>query len=259
MADMKKDDELLYILQLTDSATGSRCAMKIDPGKFNSFHDLFNQYVKVTNEQIMTSESAKDLGVIQDSIYNIDDDGELLDFYEGLIVRQDNDIVNMHDKPEFQLAQSAEHPDVMLLDITIDRSQITEDGNPYGYNIRKWKKDRPVFERFIQDCLDQEYKAAADRILELNTIEDRKRFLRAVGKKIWDSDFELYSRFIGDRIWFKDSAETLHNIIAGRGGTCAEKCSAMKLISDAYGFKSDTFWEAPEQRDHFQWMLFAGC
>jgi hypothetical protein len=127
----------------------------------------------------------------------------------------------------------------MLLDITVDRSQITEESNPYGYNIRQWKKNQEIFEKFVADCIAEKYKSEVDRILQLETHEDKKKFLLAISKKIWESDFELYSRFIGDKQRFKDPAETLKNIISGRGGTCTEKSSAMKMISDVYGFESE--------------------
>jgi len=251
MTDMKEDDKLSYLLQLTDFPDRFKCAMKIDPDQFDSFEELFDRYVKVINKEGMTPESAKNLGVIQDCIYKIDDDGELLDLYEGLIIKQDDDIVELGDEPRFQLVQSEDHPDFMLLDLTVDRSQITEEGNLYGYNIRKWKKGRSIFEPFVHDCLTESYGAEADRIMRLNTPEDQERFLRAVGRKIWEADFELYSRFIGDKLWFKDPAETLHNIIAGRGGTCTEKASAMKLISDAYGFNSEYVLGGPGAKGPF--------
>lgn len=232
---MNISKEQLYVLQITDSNTKFKCAMKIDPENFSTFNELFDRYVKVINPSIMTSESAKYLSVIQDCIYNIDDNGNLTDLFDGLIIKQVDDIVNLDDEPTFELTRDG----IMLLDLVVDRSQITEEGNPYGYNIRKWKKNKEVFERFIFECLEQEYSSEAQKIINLEDNEDKRRFLWAVGKRIWESDFELYSRFIGDKLWFKDPSETLLNIIAGRGGTCAEKASAMKLISDAYGFKSE--------------------
>ena len=245
------DDRLSYILQLTDFPNRFRCAMKVDPEESSSFGELLDGYVKVIDSGIMTQESARNLGVIQDCIYKIDDDGELLDIYDGLIIRQDDDVMDLSDEPVFQLIQSEDQADFMLLDLTIDRSQITEDGNPYGYNVRKWGKNQPAFERFVRECLVENYGRETDRILELNTLEDQKRFLRAVGKKIWESDFELYSRFIGDKLWFRDPAETLLNIIADRGGTCTEKSSAMKLISDVYGFKSEYILGGPGAKGPF--------
>jgi len=245
------NDEMQYVLQITDFPDRFKSAMRIDPEAFDSFGDLLDNYIKVIDEEGMTQESAKNLGVIQDCIYKIDDDGELLDLYEGLVLRQDDDVVALEDKPEFQLVQSEDHPDFMLLDLTLDRSQITEEGNPYGYNIRKWNKNSASFEPFVRECVVEKYGSKADRILNLDTLEDQKNFLRAVGEKIWESDFELYSRFIGDKLWFKDPAETLRNIIAGRGGTCTEKCSAMKLISDVYGFKSEYLLGGPGAKGPF--------
>ena len=251
MNDTKNDGKLSYILQLTDFPNRFRCAMKVDPEEFHSFEELLDRYVGVIDEEGMTPESIKNLNVIQDCIYKIDDDGELLALYEGLVIRQDDDAVDLGDEPAFQLVQSEDSPDFMLLDLVIDRSQITEEGNFYGYNIRKWGKNRAVFERFIRECLVGEYGSKADGILRLETLEDQKRFLRGVGKKIWEADFELYSRFIGDKLWFKAPEETLHSIIAGRGGTCTEKAAAMKLISDAYGFKSEYVLGGPGARGPF--------
>lgn len=227
--------EPLYVLQITDSSTKFRCAMKIDPENFSTFRELMDRYVKVINPDIMTPESAKYLSIIQDCIYNVDDNGNLTELFDGLIIRQVDDIIDLDDEPAFELTQDG----IMLLDLIVDRSQITEEGNPYGYNIRKWQKNKIAFEKFVRECLEKEYGSEYQNIIYLTDKEDKKKFLWAIGKKIWESDFELYSRFIGDKLWFKDPAETLLNIIAGRGGTCAEKASAMKLISDVYGLKSE--------------------
>ena len=251
MVDKDAEDSPKHVLQLTDSATGFKCAMNIDPEQFASFGELFDRFVRVIAEEGMTPESARNLSVIQDCIYGIDDDGELLGLYEGLVIKQGDDVVYLDDEPKFQQVQSEEYPDFLLLDIAVDRSQITAEGNPYGYNIRKWKKNESAFEGWVRDCLTESYGAKADAILNLSGAEDKKRFLRAVGKKIWESDFELYSRFIGDKLWFKDPSETLHNIIAGRGGTCTEKSSAMKLISDAYGFNSEYLLGGPGAKGPF--------
>ena len=94
MTDIKENEELSYVLQLTDYPDRFKCALKIDPGQFSSFEELLDRYVKVIDEGGMTPESARNLGVIQDCIYKIDDDGELLDLYEGLIIRQDDDVVD---------------------------------------------------------------------------------------------------------------------------------------------------------------------
>lgn len=245
------NDKTSYILQLTDFPDRFKCAMKVNPDQFGSFREMLDRYVGEISAEAITEESIRNLNVIQDCIYRIDDDGELLDLYEGLIIRQDDNAVDLDDEPAFQLIQSEDHADFMLLDLVIDRSQITEEGNFYGYNIRKWQKNQEVFENFVHECLTENYGRSTDRILELETLEDQKKFLRAIGKKIWDSDFELYSRFIGDRLWFKDSSEALLNIIDGRGGACTEKSAAMKLISDAYGFKSEYVLGGPGAKGPF--------
>lgn len=239
-----------YILQLTDSATESTCAMKIDPELSTSYREVFDRYVKAINSN-MTPESAKNLSIIQDCIYNIDDDGELLDLFDGIIIRHGDDVVELDSDTTFEFVQPEDQHGFMLLDIIVDRSQITEESNLYGYNIRKWKKNKDVFEGFVTDCITDKYGSEADRILQLDTQEDKKNFLLAVSKRIWESDFELYSRFIGDKLRFKDPSETLLNIIEGRGGTCTEKASAMKLITDVYGFKSEYLLGGPNAKGPF--------
>jgi agmatinase len=250
MNDIKNSD-LTHILQLTDSAIESSCAMKIDPNTFTSIREMFDTYTKVINDDIMTPKSSENISVIQDCIYNIDDKGELLDLYEGLIIRQDNNVVDIDDEPIFELIQSKDQPEFMLLDLTIDRSRITEEGNAYGYNVRKWKKNQEAFENFIKECVIKEYGSESEDILNLDTQTAKMKFLRAVAKRIWEADFELYSRFIGEKLRFKDPSETLLNIIAGRGGTCTEKSSAMKMITDIYGFKSEYLLAGPVAKGPF--------
>ncbi|HGE69681.1 TPA: agmatinase [Candidatus Poribacteria bacterium] len=246
-----KNSNLTYILQITDSATGLSSAMKIDPKEFTSIRDIFDKYVKVIDNNIMSDKSSKNLSVIQDCIYNIDDDGELLDIFEGLIIRQYGDVVDFDSEPRFELVRTEDQSEFMLLDLSIDRTMITEEGNTYGYNVRKWKKNQEVFDNFVKECVIKEYGSEAEKIIRLDTQTEKMKFLHAVAKRIWEADFELYSRFIGEKIRFKDPSETLLNIIAGRGGTCTEKSSAMKMITDIYGFESEYLLAGPGAKGPF--------
>lgn len=245
------NDELIYILQITDSATGLSSAIKVDPKTIVSVRDLFDKYVKVINNSLMTPKSSKNLSIIQDCIYNIDNNGELLNLFEGLLIKQHGNTIQIDDEPAFELVQTEDQSKFMLLDLDIDRSMITEESNIYGYNVRKWKKNREVFVKFVNDCVVREYGSQADDILSLDTHTAKMKFLRAVARRIWEADFELYSRFIGDKIRFKDASETLLNIIAGRGGTCTEKASAMKMITDIYGFESEYLLAGPGAKGPF--------
>ncbi|MEK7399760.1 MAG: arginase family protein, partial [Candidatus Poribacteria bacterium] len=248
MNDIKNSD-LTHILQLTDSAIESSCAMKIDPNTFTSVREMFDKYAKVINDDIMTPKSSESISVIQDCIYNIDDEGELLELYEGLIIRQNDSVIDLDDEPIFELIK--DQPEFMLLDLTIDRSRITEESNAYGYNVRKWKKNQEAFENFIKECVVKAYGSESEDILNLDTQTAKMKFLRAVAKRIWEADFELYSRFIGEKLRFKDPSETLLNIIAGKGGTCTEKSSAMKMITDIYGFESEYLLAGPGAKGPF--------
>ncbi|MGB9597097.1 MAG: hypothetical protein ACPL7B_12520, partial [Candidatus Poribacteria bacterium] len=179
------------------------------------------------------------------------DNGELLDLFEGLIIRQHGNIIQVDDKPAFELVQTEDQSKFMLLDLDIDRSMITEESNIYGYNVRKWKKNQEVFDNFVKECVIKEYGSEAERIMRLDTQTSKRKFLYAVAKRIWEADFELYSRFIGDKIRFKDPSETLLNIIAGRGGICTEKASAMKMITDIYEFESEYLLAGPGAKGPF--------
>ena len=79
----------------------------------------------------------------------------------------------------------------------------------------------------------------ASDVLQLSSTDQKIKFLKGIGKTIWESQFENYSRFIEKKIVYKSGDETIDNIMKGRGGICSEKVLAMKFITDAYGFESD--------------------
>ena len=54
-----------------------------------------------------------------------------------------------------------------------------------------------------------------------------------------ESEFENYSRFVGERLMFKTGDETVRNIAAGSGGICTEKVQALKFLTDHYGLESE--------------------
>ena len=67
-----------------------------------------------------------------------------------------------------------------------------------------------------------------------------------MAKEIWNSPFENYSRFTGQRIPYKTADETLLNIIEGRGAICSEKVQALKFITDVRGLKSNYVFAGPD-------------
>jgi hypothetical protein len=79
--------------------------------------------------------------------------------------------------------------------------------------------------------------------------------VKSLAWKVWDSDFESYSRFVDRRLLYKTGDETVRNIIAGAGGICSEKVQALKFLTDHFGIESeyliagaDTQGPVPEDR-----------
>ena len=73
----------------------------------------------------------------------------------------------------------------------------------------------------------------AKRIVVLESTSDKADFIHALALRIWEADFENYSRFMGRKLVFKSGDETVLNIIGGRGGICSEKVQALKFLTDA--------------------------
>ena len=63
--------------------------------------------------------------------------------------------------------------------------------------------------------------------------------VKTLARKIWDSEFENYSRFTGRKLLFKTGDETARNIAAGAGGICTEKVQALKFLTDHYEIQSE--------------------
>ena len=89
----------------------------------------------------------------------------------------------------------------------------------------------------------------AKRIGDLETTDDRSDFIHALALRIWEADFENYSRFAGRKLVFKSGDETVLNIAEGRGGICSEKVQALKFLTDQYGLESEYVLSGPATPD----------
>ena len=74
------------------------------------------------------------------------------------------------------------------------------------------------------------------------------RILRCLAMRIWEADFENYSRFTGEKLIFKSGDETVRNIIDGGGGICTEKVQALKFLTDNLGYESEYLLAGPNAR-----------
>ena len=89
----------------------------------------------------------------------------------------------------------------------------------------------------------------AKRIGDLEATDDKADFVHALAVRIWEADFENYSRFSGRKLVFKSGDETSLNIIDGRGGICSEKVQALKFLTDHYGLESEYVLSGPATPD----------
>lgn len=248
---------LRRVLRITDILTGWSFSVILSEDEPATYGGLLDEYLRraEVDDLIRSGRISPDetrwVDRIQDRVFRIDDSGRLLpDPVEGTCLSNGTEPVEWDQMAVFDLVQT-DRGRFLLLDLRIDRSDAIFNLNERGYNIRKWRKKEDLFDGFIEKALVSAYGREASRIMRLESADSKKKFLKAVGRRIWEADFELYSRFIGDRIRYKDGSETLENIIAGQGGICSEKASAMKMISDRFGFETEYLLAGPDAIGRF--------
>ena len=252
---MTDTNKLNYILQITDSVTTRTCAVRLNPEDASiPWESLLERYLKsppfeeLLEGQRITPESARSLSAIQDLAYVSDDDGQLHDLFPGTIVKQGNRTLAAGTVPEVGVGRAGEI-EVAVIDLTLDRWNVGYDRNLVGFKKRRWAKDEPAFWEFIRSSVERDHSPLdTDSILELDSAKDRLTLLRSISKRIWEADFESYSRFTGQKLIFKSGDETVLNIIAGGGGICSEKVQALKFLTDNLGYDSEYLLAGPNAR-----------
>ena len=250
------------ILRLTDDVSGRRCAVRIDARDAGAtLRSLLDTYLKTPDldsllaDGRITQQSEESLGALQELVYISSPGGDLGDVFPGIAFRQDSRPVGLDQEPEPRSAEVAKKQ-VGLIEIKIDRWGMGYDRDWRGFHRRRWAKRPDAYSAFVTSCLEQDYGVAgAQAVLQLETTGQKLQFVRSIGKAIWQSDFESYSRFTGRKLVYKTGDETLTNIIEGAGGICTEKVQALQFITDNYGLDSevlfagaDTSEPAPEAR-----------
>ena len=235
-----------HILQIVDSVTGKRCALRIDPADSTmTLAGLLDEYLKdcsvesLLKEGRITEGYAQSLQDIQDLVYVSTDDGRLHQMFYGITFKQGDASIGLGEVPESGPA-TVGGIQVSVTDIAIDRLNVDYDRNWTGFHRRRWERGERQFAEFVWQTLAAKYSEdETSEILNLETADHRLKLLRALAKRIWRSDFENYSRFIGDRLQYKTGDETLRNIIKGGGGICSEKVQALKFVTDHFGIESE--------------------
>lgn len=245
-SEMSIEENRNRILQLTDTVSGRRCAVRIDPeDSALPLGPLLERYLKEPDlptllaDKRITDESAEILASVQDLVYISSDDGLLHGIFDGVAFRQDSRALDLADVPEATPVQ-VDDTEVLLTNLEIDRTSVGYDRNWVGFNRRRWAMHADTYSAFVLSCVEEAYgHAEAEAIMELGSTAHRVKLVRALARRIWSSDFESYSRFVGRRLVYKSGDETVRNIIDGGGGICSEKVQALKFLTDHYGLSSE--------------------
>ena len=234
------------VLRITDDVTGRRSTMRIDPDDAAlPLRDLLDLYLmrpdveRLSNEGRITEPSAEMLASIQDLAYVCDDLGRLRGLYGGVEFAQGPRAVSL-DYPLRPALMRADGRDVTLLDLSIDRTSVGYDRNWTGFSKRRWDHRADFYAEFVADAVRRACgEPRAESVLASEDAADRVRLLEALARRIWESDFESYSRFTGHKLAYKWGDETVCNIATGAGGICSEKVQALKFLTDHLGFDSE--------------------
>ena len=234
------------ILRLTDSYTRRSAVIRLEPADESvCLGQLLEKYLLNLPESglkgrgAVTPESLDSLRVLQDLVYACDDEGRLTDLYSGLVIRQDSRSVNLSDRPE-ETETRWESAPIPFIDLTFDRTGVGYDRNWKGFHRRRWANNPSIFQDFVTAALEQKLGTTrAASVMGLDSYENRLLFLKTLAHRVWESEFENYSRFVGERLMFKTGDETVKNIAAGAGGICTEKVQALKFLTDHFGLESE--------------------
>ena len=245
------------ILQLCDSVSLRECSLRLEPEDLSlPLEGLLDRYVKrapiewLLRESRITDTSADILFSLGDFVYASDDSGRLADMFVGIAFTDGGRPIGLNDTPASYHIPSpsggglgwgrSSGQEIALLDIGIDRIACEYDRNWRGFHARRWRRAPERYAAFVRDTLVADYgEVKADDVMELRSTEQKLKFLESLARRIWNSQFENYSRFVGRRLVYKSGDETVDNILDGGGAICSEKVQALKFLTDHYGFESE--------------------
>ena len=234
------------LLQLTDTITGRRCAVRIEAEEAAlPLSGLLERYVKhcpvtdLLEQGRVTDESSETLLDFQDLIYGCSSSGLLQAIYSGVeFVQQGRPVVL--DRPPTAQPGRVGGVEVEVLDVGIDRTNAGYDRNWTGFHTRRWDRHADVYDKFVKDSLLRYHsEAESDEILGLGSSASETALVESLARRVWESEFENYSRFVGRKLPYKTGDETVRSIVDGAGGICSEKVQALKFLTDHFGIESE--------------------
>jgi len=244
------------ILQITDLVTTRMAAVRIDPPDAElSVEGLLDKYLKnapfkrLQEEGRVAGDSAETLASIQDLVYISSDSGALEGMFAGLGFRHDGSHLDLDTTLQAERVTIGEK-EALIVDLQIDRTGVGYDRNWVGFHRRRWDKHPDVFADFVVGSVEARFaKERVKKILDLESIQDKIDLVEALAFRIWDADFENFSRFTGRKLVYKSGDETVLNIVDGGGGICSEKVQALKFLTDHYGLESEYVLSGPDTPD----------
>lgn len=243
-----------FLLDLRDAATGKQVAVRLDREQaLAPLDDLLAGVLRACPEDLaaegrIAPAQADTLFRLQDLFFPVDDAGRLAPTpYTNLVWRRGRDgtALDPFAPALFDRLRQSGGPDLLVLALEADRHDLPYARNWRGFHARRAARFRPVLEQIEREALPEG--------ILLDSAAAEQRYIEAVAKRVWDADFENYSRFLfgqpgGGGVPLKTGDETLESIVAGRGGVCTEKVLALKLLTDARGIESRPVFAGPHTR-----------
>ncbi len=240
------------LLRWSDYLTRRSCALRIDDADADApLNALVSKYLvnadaaRLVAERRLLAAHAPTLEAIRDAALALDDDGSSGGVTPGVVFRSDAREMRANESPPSTTANLRGEP-VGVMTITIDRSEAGYSRNWAGFDRRRWGRSESAFMAFVDSAVIRDGDDGCPDPRRLRTREERVAFLHRLARAVWESPFENYSRFTGDRLAYKTGDEALANIMDGRGAICSEKVRALKFVTDRFRFESRFLFAGPD-------------
>jgi hypothetical protein len=237
---------LNHILQVADIVTGRSFAVRLFLGdEALPLGSLLDRYLKtpdierLVEDSRVPPESAETLLSMQDLVYLSSDDGDLGAMFNGVGFSQGDMPLGLDEQPVFR-PLTVSDKEVLLAAVEVNRLGVGYDRNWTGFARRRWKRHSAEYSALVVETLESAYgDERAAEIEQHNSPDWKIDMVRALARRIWESPFENYSRFIGDKLVYKSGDETIQSVMDGGGGICSEKVQALKFLTDHFGIESE--------------------
>lgn len=238
-------EELAHFVEITDKWSKRRFALKLDSSTQFATHSDFINYLNSLqqsdiNELIENGKlgkvGEKGLEDIRTALFEIKDDGNLGNMFNEIKIKQKGRTLEMNSAIKFEHITTGKegYSDIFISSLILDRDNLPFTRNWDGFYKRRWELN-PQFKEYVESIVSSKYGEKAEQVLSLETFDDKIDFLKAISEVIYNTPYEIYSRFIGRNLRFKNGPDTLESIMENRGGNCSEKASALDFIAYNYG------------------------